>query len=110
MNTFNDCNIFQNAEQLSPLVQAEGSINDPRSRFEQFIYFKGVKRRHKIVDREPSRIPVKQLPRAFGKSRKICEPVRNYIRKNVPKSCKIHLFTSKGAFVPLKESYKSPAR
>ena len=66
-NTFNDCNIFEKAEQLSFLVQAEESTNDPRSRFEQFIYFEGVKGRpHKLGDREPSRIPVKQLARAFG--------------------------------------------
>ena len=71
-NTFSDCNIFEKMEQLSPLVQVEESTNYPRSRFEQFIYFEGVKRhRHKLVDREPSRIPVKHLARAFGKSRKI---------------------------------------
>ena len=110
-NTFNECNIFEKAEQLSPLVQVEESTNYPRSRIEQFIYFEGVKRRrHKLVDREPSRIPVKQLTCAFGKSRKICKAVRKYIRKNVPKSSKIHLFTSKGAFSRLKQRYTNYQR
>ena len=110
-NTFNECNVFEKAEQLSPLVQVEESTNCPRSRIEQFIYFEGVKRhRHKLVDREPSRIPVKQLTCAFGKSRKIRKAVRKYKRKNVPKSSKIHLFTSKGAFSGLKERYTNYER
>ena len=110
-NTFNDCNIFEKAEQLSLLVQVEESTNYPRSRFEQFIYFEGVKRcRLKLVDREPSRIPVKQLARAFGKSRKIREAVRKYIRKNVPKSSRIHVCITKGVISRLKELYTIYAR
>ena len=110
-NTFNDCNIFEKAEQLSLLVQVEESTNYPRFQFEQFIYFEGVKRcRLKLVDREPSRIPVKQLARAFGKSRKIREAVRKYIRKNVPKSSRIHVCITKGVISRLKERYTNYAR
>ena len=110
-NTLSDCNIFEKAEQLSPLVQVEESTNYPRSRFEQFMYFEGVKRhRHKLGDREPSRITVKHLARVFGKSRKIREAVRKYIKKNFPKSSRIHMFTSKGAFRRTKESYTNYAR
>ena len=106
--TFIDCGIFEKAEQLSPLIHVDDkeSTNYPRSRYVQFIYFERVqRRRHKLVDREPSRIPLKQLARAFRKSKKVREAVRNYIRKNVPRSSGIHLFTSKGAFSRSKERY-----
>ena len=49
-------------------------------------------------DREPSRIPVKQLGRASEKNRLIRRLVRNNLKKNVPKSSRIPEFTNKSAF------------
>ena len=111
-NFFNECDIFEKAEQLCPseYVEHEESTIYPRSRYAQFIYFERVKRRRHIgIDREPSRIPVRQLERAFGKSRKIRRAVRQYIRRNIPRSSKIHQFTWKSTF-SRKECFTNYAR
>ena len=49
-NTFNDCNIFEKAEQLSPLlyVEAEEQTSFPISRFAQFIYFERARRLNSV--------------------------------------------------------------
>lgn len=96
LNAFNNCNLFEKGAQLSVVVDVdnEESINDLqlRSRYAKFVYCKCVGGRPKR-DREPSRIPVKQLSRALHKSRSFRKLVRKYIKKNVPKSSAMHLFT-----------------
>ena len=89
-------NIFENAAQPSVVVDIDNkeSVNDLqlRSRYAKFVYCKCVGGRQQR-DREPSRIPVKQLSRALHKSRSFRKLVRKYIKKNVPKSSAMHLFT-----------------
>ena len=50
---------------------------------------------HGICDREPSRIPKKRITRILQKSRKVRRLLRTYIRKSIPKSSRMHLFTNK---------------
>ena len=50
---------------------------------------------HGICDREPSRIPKKRITRILQKSRKVRRLLRTYIRKSIPKSFRMHLFTNK---------------
>ena len=50
-------------------------------------------------DREPSRVPVKQLSRLLHKRRNVREMVRKNIVKNVPKSSRIHCFVNKCNFI-----------
>ena len=89
-------NIFENEAQPCVIVDIDNkeSVDDLqfRSRYAKFVYCKSVRRRHQR-DREPSRIPVKQLSRALHKSRHFRKFVRKYIKKNVPKSSAMHLFT-----------------
>ena len=89
-------NIYENAAQLSVVVDIDNKepVNDLqlRSRYAKFIYCKCEGGRQQR-DREPSRIPVKQLSRALHKSRSFRKLVRKYIKKNVPKSSAMHLFT-----------------
>ena len=65
-------NIFENEAQPCVIVDIDNkeSVDDLqfRSRYAKFVYCKSVRRRHQR-DREPSRIPVKQLSRALHKSR-----------------------------------------
>ena len=102
--TFSDCDILEKAVQLSVIVYENNkesvSIKDCRSRYEKFISFNCVITRSYAIrrDREPSRIPVKQLARALQKTRKTRRLVRKYIKKNVPTSSRIHLFTKRRAF------------
>ena len=89
-------NIFENDAQPCVIVDIDNkeSVDDLqfRSRYAKFVYRKSVRRRHQR-DREPSRIPLKQLSRALHKSRHFRKLVRKYIKKNVPKSSAMHLFT-----------------
>ena len=88
-------NTFENKAQPSVVVDIDKESVDNlkfRSRYAKFLYCKSVRRRHQR-DREPSRIPVKQLSRALHKSRHFRKLVRKYILKNVPKSSAMHLFT-----------------
>ena len=89
-------NIYENAAQPSVVVDIDNkeSVNDLqlRSRYAKFVYCKCEGGRQQR-DREPSRIPVKQLSRALHKSRSFRKLVRKYIKKNVPKSSAMHLFT-----------------
>ena len=90
-------NIFENKAQPCVIVDIDNkeSVDDLqfRSRYAKFVYCKSVRRRHQRRDREPGRIPVKQLSRALHKSRHFRKFVRKYIKKNVPKSSAMHLFT-----------------
>ena len=74
-------------------------VNDLRlrSRYANFAYRKCVRRRHQR-DREPSRIQVKQLSQVLHKSRHFRKLVRKYVKKNVPKSFAMHLFTKLSVF------------
>ena len=72
--------------------------SESRSRYAKFIYQKSVLTvrhiRHVVRrEREPSRIPAKKLSSLFKKSRKLRKLVRKYIKKNVPRSSRIHRFT-----------------
>lgn len=67
-----------------------------RSRYAEFIYRDYVKSSCHTVrrDREPSRISGKRLTRVLQKSRKIRRLVKKHIIKNVPRSSRIHLYTT----------------
>ena len=65
-----------------------------RSRYAKYVYYNcsrvvcechGYKR-----DREPSRVPVNMLKRLSQKSKKLQSYVWSRLRKNVPKSSKVH--------------------
>ena len=99
------CNVYLfETPQLSVKVTVENSrsfaiLNDCRSHYGKFVYQKSVLtvrhfRRHVARrDREPSRIPAKKLSRLLQKSRKLRKIVRKHIKKNVPRSSRIHRFT-----------------
>ena len=67
-----------------------------RSRYCKFVYFNRP-RTHvdRVRDRELSRIPKKRVTRVLKKSRKVRRLLRTYIRKSIPKSSRMHLFTNK---------------
>ena len=82
MNSFDECNVFEEAAQLSVIVH-DNKLNDSndeafsintvcncRSRFDKFVYFNRP-RTHGVRDREPSRIPKKRIIRILKKSRKV---------------------------------------
>ena len=50
---------------------------------------------YRVRDRELSRIPKKRITRILKKSRKVRRLLRTYIRKSIPKSTRMHLFTNK---------------
>ena len=69
-------------------------VQEFRSRYAKYVYYNcsrvvcechGYKR-----DREPSRVPVNMLKRLSQKSKKLQSYVWSRLRKNVPKSSKIH--------------------
>ena len=106
MNCFDECDLFDkyNYELFS--------IKNCRSRYEKFVYFGRHTRTHvacaesrfflckvravPVRDREPSRIPVKKITSILHKSRKVRRMLRTYIKKNVPRSSRMHIFTNKG--------------
>ena len=106
VDSFDECNVFERAAQLSVIVfdnkldnsnDEAFSINtvcNCRSRYDKFVYFNhthGIR----VRDREPSRIPKKRITNILKKSRKVRRSPRTYIRKNKPKSSRMHLFTNK---------------
>ena len=108
VNSFDECNVFEKAAQLSVIVY-DNKLNDSndeafsintacncRSRYDKFVYFNRP-RTHgiRVCDREPSRIPKKRISRILKKSRKVRRLLRTYIRKSVPKSSRMHHFTNK---------------
>ena len=108
VNSFDECNVFEKAAILSVIVfdiklynsnDEAFSINtvcNCRSRYDKFVYFNRP-RTHgiRVRDREPSRIPKKRITRILKKSRKVRRLLRTYIRKSIPKSSRMHLFTNK---------------
>lgn len=95
-----DCDIFVKAELLSVIAyhnKDEVLTEECRSRYAQFIsYNKCVSHRPRATrEREPSRIPVKQIQRVLHKSRNVR---KIKIAKNVPNSSKIHCFVNKCTF------------
>ena len=69
-------------------------VQEFRSRYAKYVYYNcsrvvcechGYKR-----DREPSRVPVNMLKRLSQKSKKLQSYVWSRLRKNVPKSSKVH--------------------
>ena len=108
VNSFDECNVFQKAAQLSVIVydnklnnRNDGafSINtvcNCRSRYDKFVYSHRP-RTHGIRVRDPSRIPRKRITRILKKSRKARRSLRTYIRsrRSIPKSSRMHLFTNK---------------
>ena len=108
VNSVAECNVFEEAAQLSVIVcdnklrnsnDEAFSLNTVyicRSRYDKFFYFNRP-RTHgiRIRDREPSRIPKKRITRILKKSRKVRRLLRTYIRKSIPKSSRMHLFTNK---------------
>ena len=100
----NDCDIFEKAELLSVIAYHNKDAvlkEECRSRYAQFISFKPkcVSHRPRATrEREPSRIPVKQIQRVFHKSRNVRKIIRKYIAKNVPMTSKIHCFVNKCKF------------
>ena len=62
-----------------------------RSRYAKFIVIKVRYNRHVGQrDQEPSRIPAKKISRLLKKSRNLCALVRKHLKKNVPRSSRIH--------------------
>ena len=108
VNSFDEGNVFEKAAQLSVIVYDNKlnnrndeafSINtvcNCRSRYDKFVYLNRP-RTHatRVRDREPSRIPKKRITRILKKSRKVRRLLRTYIRKSIPKSSRMHLFTNK---------------
>ena len=85
---------------LSVQVDSESGnfgTKECRSRYDKFIMIE-VKSRVKYKrhlcrrDREPSRIPGKRLSHLLKKSRKLRKLVRKHIKRNVPRSSRIHCF------------------
>ena len=108
VNSFDECNVFEKAAQLSVIVY-DNKLNDSndeafsintvcncRSRYDNFVYFNRP-RTHgiRVRVRKPSRIPKKRSTRILKKSRKVRRLFRSYIRKTIPKSSRMHLFTNK---------------
>ena len=72
------------------------TICNCRSRYDKFVYFNcphthGIR----VCDRKPSGIPKKRITRVLKKSRKVRRLLRTYIRKSIPKSSRMRLFTNK---------------
>ena len=105
VNSFDECNVFEKAAQLSVIVY-DNKLNDSNDEafsiqsvtvaLDTTNYFNRP-RTHgiRVCDREPSRIPKKRIPRILKKSRKVRRLLRTYIRKSIPKSSWMHLFTNK---------------
>ena len=108
VNSVAKCNVFEKAAQLSVIVYdnklknsydeafSVNTVCNYRSRYDNFFYFNRP-RTHgiRIRDREPSRISKKRITRILKKSRKVRRLLRTYIRKSIPKSTRMHLFTNK---------------
>lgn len=112
MSLENDCNLFEKAKQLSVdvnIIHNKSSLlrEKCRSRYAKFLTSElcvvhkpsAVLRR---TDREPSRIPIKQLTRVMNKGRNVRKLIHKYIAKNVPMSSKIH------CYINVSRQYKAP--
>ena len=98
----NDCDVLEKAVQLSVFVHPNKEshlLEECRSRYAKFrIHHDQFEHKPRSRDREPSRIPVKQLTRHLHKSRNIRKRVRKYAVKNVPMSSKMYCFVHKCNF------------
>ena len=92
VNSFDVCNVFERAAQLSVIVLGNklNNSNDEafsinavcncRSRHDKFVYFNRPRTNDiHVRDREPSRIPNKRITRILKKSRKVRRLLRTYI-------------------------------
>ena len=106
VNSLDECNVLEKAAQLSVIVYdnklnksndeafSVNIVGNCRSRFDKFVYFNRP-RTHGVRDLEPSKIPKTRITRILKKSRKVRRLLRTYIRKSIPKSSRMHLFTNK---------------
>ena len=108
VNSFDECNVFEKSAQLSVIVHDEKLTNSNdeafsvntvcncRSRYDKFVYLNRLRTHSiRVRDREPSRILKKRTTRILKISRKVRRLLRTYIRKSIPKSSRMHLFTNK---------------
>ena len=102
MNTFDECDLFEKAMQFSVIAHDDDDDDDDesfltkncRSRYEKFLYSTCHTRTHavRVRDREPSRIPYKKISSILHKSRNVSRVLRTYIKKNIPRSSRMHMF------------------
>ena len=100
LNSLEDCDILEKVINLTYVHKHNDAlvsikVQEFRSRYAKYVYYNyscvvceichGFKR-----DREPSRVPVNMLKRLSQKSRELQSYVRSRLRKNVPKSSKVH--------------------
>ena len=111
MNTFDECDLFEKAMQFSVIAHDDDDDDNDddaddesfftkncRSRYKKFLYLTGHTRTHavRVRDREPSRIRHKKISSILHKSRNVRRLLRTYIKKNIPKSSRMHMFVNKG--------------
>ena len=101
----NNCYVLEKAVLLSVFVHPNKDshlLEECRSRYAKFRIHQYVEHKPRVVtrtrDREPSRIPVKQVTRLLHKSRKIRKRVRKYAVKNVPMTTRMYCFVNKCNF------------
>ena len=89
-NTVDNSGILDKCSNVTVYLDNDScnSVKSRRSRYEMFVVKYNCCRVRR--DREPSRIPVKQLIRALGKKRSVRRLVRRCIKKNVPRSSHVH--------------------
>ena len=108
VNSVAECNVFEKAAQLSVIVYdnklknsndeafSVNTVCNCRSRYDKFVYLNRLRTHSiRVRDREPSRILKKRTTRILKISRKVRRLLRTYIRKSIPKSSRMHLFTNK---------------
>ena len=95
----NDCDVLEKALQLDIFVHPnkESHLSEEyRSRYSKFHTYQYEHKPHVVTpDREPSRLPVKQLTCVMHKSRKIRKNVQKNVVKNEPMSSRVHCFANK---------------
>ena len=106
VNSFDECNVFEKAAQFFVIV-CDNKLNNNKDEafsinksvtvdLDKFVYFnRPLTHGIRVRDREPSRIPKKRITRILKKSRKVRRLLRTFIRKSIPKSTRMHLFTNK---------------
>ena len=108
----NECDVLEKAVQLSVFVHPNKEshlLEECRSRLVKFRIHQYGEHKSCVTrtrDREPNRIPVKQLTRLLHKSRKIRKRVCKYVVKKAPMSSRLHCFVNKCNFV--QEGVKYP--
>jgi len=99
---FVDCDILDKTNTLSVnaslCIDAKIRIkvtSDTRSRYSRFVYYNYRYIRHSHRNREPSRIPTRILSRLKTKNRKLRWIIYHQIRRNIPKSSKLHYYLNR---------------